>query len=246
MKAIWTMVSTLAIANLLAIVAIVGWLKSSGRLDAERLREVRVLLSETTALRDAKRAEDAKAKEVAAKSAEEAAKAKEPPVTSAQKLLVRLEEADADKARMERMKQEAAQLQTTIAQQVKDLETQRAALQAERSSYEAIREKHQQMDGSVQFKKTLNTMEGLKPTQVKTILQELLKTGKVDDREQVVAYLNGMQERTRVKVIDEFAKENPALASDLLERLRTRGLVAQVPSVSTAPAPPASPLAGKP
>lgn len=42
----------------------------------------------------------------------------------------------------------------------------------------------------------------------------------------VVAYLNAMQERTRAKVIGEFLKDDPALASELLERLRRRGQVA--------------------
>jgi hypothetical protein len=42
----------------------------------------------------------------------------------------------------------------------------------------------------------------------------------------VVSYLNAMQERTRAKVIGEFLKDDPALASELLERLRRRGQIA--------------------
>jgi hypothetical protein len=45
--------------------------------------------------------------------------------------------------------------------------------------------------------------------------------------ELVVAYLNAMQDRTRSKVIGEFLKDDPTLASDLLERLRQRGQIAR-------------------
>jgi DNA repair exonuclease SbcCD ATPase subunit len=241
MKTIWTLITTIALANMLALVGIVGWLRTSQRLDGERLRQVRELFTETVEARDTRAAEAAKAKEDQAKAEEASARAKEPPVTAAQKLQWRLEEAEADKARAERLRQEAAQLQATIARQIKDLELARASLQAERTAYEELREKHRQLDGSAQFKKSLATLEGLAPAQVKAILEQMLKAGQAEDSEQAISFLNGMQERTRVKVIDEFAKQDPALASDLLARLRTRGLVAQAASPPTT-----TPVSGKP
>ena len=45
----------------------------------------------------------------------------------------------------------------------------------------------------------------------------------------IEAYLNAMQERTRTKVLDEFIKSDPKVATDLLERLRTRGIAARAP-----------------
>lgn len=38
-----------------------------------------------------------------------------------------------------------------------------------------------------------------------------------------------MQDRTRTKIVDEFIKSDPKLAADLLERLRTKGQLAQAP-----------------
>jgi hypothetical protein len=81
-----------------------------------------------------------------------------------------------------------------------------------------------QTEGNAQFRKALATLEGLKPDKVKLTLQQLLDQGEAD---QVVAYLNAMQERTRTKVLDEFIKSDPKVATDLLERLRTRGLIAR-------------------
>ena len=77
---------------------------------------------------------------------------------------------------------------------------------------------------NAQFKKALSTLEGLKPDKAKLALQQLLDKKEVD---QVVSYLNAMQERNRTRIIDEFIKSDPGTATDLLERLRTRGLIAR-------------------
>jgi len=81
-------------------------------------------------------------------------------------------------------------------------------------------------EGNAQFKKALATLEGLKPDKAKAALQELINGKQVD---QAVAYLNAMQERMRTKVIDEFITADPKVATDLLERLRTRGMIARAP-----------------
>jgi hypothetical protein len=53
---------------------------------------------------------------------------------------------------------------------------------------------------------------------------QLIQQGEID---QVVAYLNAMQERTRTRIIDEFLTDQPGVATDLLERLRMRGIAAR-------------------
>lgn len=42
--------------------------------------------------------------------------------------------------------------------------------------------------------------------------------------ELVVGYLNAMDERARAKIVAQFVQEDPGLAAELLERLRTRGI----------------------
>ncbi len=46
MKKIWTILSVLAMANLLALGAFAGWLRSTGRNDMGRVRQVRPMFSE--------------------------------------------------------------------------------------------------------------------------------------------------------------------------------------------------------
>jgi hypothetical protein len=77
-------------------------------------------------------------------------------------------------------------------------------------------------DGNKQFLVALATLEGQKPKDAKQVLKALLDVRETD---QVVAYLAKMEEGKRSKVIAEFVKDSPAMAADLLERLRTRGVV---------------------
>src|SRR5262245_21032098 len=107
MKAIWTALSVMAVANLLALLAMAGGLQSSDRLDMGRIREIRRVFGETLTQQKAREDEarakaDAEAK--ALKEREDAAKA---PVGAAETLEIKLDQSKADQERMESMRREA-------------------------------------------------------------------------------------------------------------------------------------------
>jgi len=95
-----------------------------------------------------------------------------------------------------------------------------------------------ELEGSEMFKKALATYEGLKPAASASMLLQLMRpgggTGALDNAgaDQAVAYLNAMEDRTRTKIIAEFQKQDPALAAELLERLRTRATLAAGPGIA--------------
>ncbi|MFN0131487.1 MAG: hypothetical protein ACKVW3_02985 [Phycisphaerales bacterium] len=221
MKSIWTMLSVLAVANLLALLALVGWLKASDRLDATRMREVRQLFTETVAQRSAREKEEAAKVEAEKKAAELKAKEGTPPVTAAEKLDIKIHQSEADQARIDAARREIRLLQETLRREKLAVESEWAKLKQEQADFDRARKIVAETEGSAQFKKTLATIEGLKPDKAYTALQQLIDAKNVD---QVVSYLNAMQERTRTKVVDEFLKTDPKVAADLLERLRTRGM----------------------
>src|SRR5690606_33937610 len=99
-----------------------------------------------------------------------------------------------------------------------DLDREWDRLRQERAAFEAYLGRLSQTTGTEQFGKAIATLEGQRPAEAAAWLQSLLAAGKTDE---VVSYLNEMEERARNKV---FAVFDPALAADLLERLRTRGL----------------------
>ncbi len=226
MKAIWNAISIIAIANLIAIVGLVGWLKTSDRLDASRLREVRQLFSKTVSQVKAEEEQAKAAAEVQKKHEIEAAKAGAVPASAADKLDMRLVLSQADAARLEATKRDVDILRDTLARERTRLDADRRDFEQTKSAWEKARQDALAKEQDEQFKKTLGTLEALKPEKAKSTLQELIAKNQKD---QAVAYLNAMQDRTRTKIIDEFIKADPKLAADLLERVRTLGQIAQAP-----------------
>lgn len=224
MKSLWTMLSVLAVANLLALGGFVGWLKATDRLSAERLTAVRGLFVETVAQQKAKADEETAKAAADQKVAAEKAKEGQPPLAASDVLAIKLEQGKADLERVESLKREVQILRETLQRERGQLDSDRLALKKEKDEFERARKIVADTEGNAQFKKALATLEGLKPDKAKTALQQLIDGQQI---EQVVAYLNSMQERTRTKIVDEFLKADPKVATDLLERLRTRGMQAR-------------------
>jgi hypothetical protein len=226
MKTIWTTLSVLAVANLLALLALGGWLKSADRLDIGRIKQIRQIFTETLT-QQTTRLDEAKAKaEAEEKAAAEKSKEGQPPVTSADTLELKLEQSKADQERMESLRRETRIMQETLRRERAQVDAEWAVLKKAQADFQQARKAVADTEGNAQFKKALATLEGLKPDKAKAALQELINGKQVD---QAVAYLNAMQERMRTKVIDEFITADPKVATDLLERLRTRGMIARAP-----------------
>ena len=221
MKTLWNILAVIAVGNLLALIGLVGYLKLSDRLDATRMREVRALFSITGKERKAQEAEAKTKAEEDAKIAKEESKKGTPPVSAADTLDLKIQQSQIDVARLESLKREVQILQETLGRQKAKLDSDRDALEKERKDFEQARDVVKKTETDVQFKKALATLEGLKPDKAKATLQTLIDEKQVD---QVVSYLNAMQERSRTRVMDEFIKSDPRVATDLLERLRTRGI----------------------
>lgn len=221
MSTLWRIVSVIAVANLLALLGLAGWLAASDRLDLARLRAVRQVLAPTRAADRAKEEEAKRQAEEAARAQAEKAKVGTPPVTAAERLAIKIEQSEADHQRLERARKEIEDLRRTLMLERDRLDADIAAFAAQRAAFDAERRRIREQEGDAQFQKTLATLEQLKPDKAKAALQELLDAGQMD---QVVAYLDGMQDRTRTKVIDEFLKADPKVAAALLERVRTRGV----------------------
>jgi predicted negative regulator of RcsB-dependent stress response len=230
MKSIWTALSVLAIANLLALGGVFGWLYKTGRLDARRVQETRQVFSETIAARQAREAEDVAKAEQAKKDAEEKGKFEKAPLTASQLLEHRIDLTELDRQRAERLRRDVDDLKAGLARQQQVLDKERAELFAERTAFEDMRKKIAQTEGSAQFKKALGALEAMKPEQsystIKTIIQEDAKEG----MNKVVAYVNAMQDRPRSKLMTKIVEGDPKLAAELLERIRSRGTT-PVPAV---------------
>ena len=221
MKSIWLILSTIALANLLALAGFVGWLGATGRLEGDRVEKIRQIFAKPVAA-EAAEAEAMTVADAAAKEqARQADKLAEPPVPAAERLA--REQADAELAtqRMLRRQREIDDLGSQLLRRQDELDQREKELDLRIAAFDARKQKFHEIEGTAQFQSALTTLEGLKAKEAKATLEAMMSRGLNDE---VIAYLSKMDERKRSGIVSEFAKGQPAVAADLLERLRTRGV----------------------
>ncbi|MBS0196847.1 MAG: hypothetical protein JSR77_08820 [Planctomycetes bacterium] len=253
MKTLWNGFIILAIANLLALGGFIGWLVSSDRLNMDRIRQIRMVLSITISEQAAKEASEQAKVAQDKKTADEAAKAAKPPLTAAEKLAARVEATQLDQERASRLRREVEALQSRLASDSEKLSKERQQLDADKAAFAATVAAQSAKTDDEQFQKSLGVLVGLKPAAAKTMLMQMMGTGSASTAQpsaqpgaqagdqnqqassadtkarlkQAVAYLNAMEERPRSKIMAEFAKDDPRLAADLLDNLRAFGQLAK-------------------
>lgn len=238
MRTLWNILSVIAIANLLALVGFIGWLRVSDRMSIERVRDLREVVAETLSDKHSREAAAKAADAAAAQAAADKAKNDTEPVRAADVLRIKLEAGEADQERLNKWRREVEDLKASLQRDLDRLDAARKALQDEQVAFDARKKQIAELEGSQMFKKALATYEGLKPAVAASLLMQLLRpgggTGTLDNAgaDQAVAYLNAMEDRTRTKIIAEFQKTDPGLAAELLERLRTRATLAAGPGTS--------------
>lgn len=242
MKQLWTIISVLALSNLLAVGGLVGWLYSSDRLNKERVLRVRDVLAPTIASEAAARAKEEAEKAEAAKAAQASERAARPPISAADRLELSKQGDEVRRQQLAALEKQIQSLRESLVRDRLELQQGQEKLKADQAAFEAMRKRLSEQDGTVQFRKTLSTLQELKPDQAKRALKEMLtltplSTGDgaamSSGRDLVVSYLNAMDGRSRTRIIDQFVQDDSRLAAELLEHLRTLGLAIPRPEKST-------------
>lgn len=223
-RSLWTIITVLAMANLLALAGLAGWLVSSGRLDTERVNEIRDMFSETIEEQENRLAAEQRELDKAAAEAEAEQRALIPPLTAADRLRTINESEEVARQRMDRLTRDVRDLQRTLDRERAALDERIAEFEEERDQFFLMRSRISEIEGEEQFLKAVAHLQAQKPARARDMLQALMDSG---DTDQAVAYLNAMSARQAAKVIGSF--EDPAVAADLLERLRTRGTETRAP-----------------
>jgi flagellar motility protein MotE (MotC chaperone) len=238
MKTLGRVLTILVMANLLAIALFIGWLVLSDRLDMERVRSIREMLSVTISAEHERELREAAA--VAVEEPETLVPrnvSATPPLSAAEELELKLDYSERDLERKRRLRREVEDLQRTLRDERKLLDAEWEKLRAAEAAFDERRRRIAEIEGSEQFTKSVRTYEQLKPDAAAAMLSELLRPpGSVaggpadeDGLLRVVAYLNAMDPRKRARIVGEFEETDPALAADLLERLGTYGQMADGP-----------------
>lgn len=209
MRRLWNVISVVAVVNLAAVVGVVAWLASTGRLTRDTADGIRALLaapaSDGSLLVGSGRAVQEEARDVT-------------PITEQLTASDRLAQQTA--MNMRRLREESEQLARRLGENESELQAREAAFAAERQRWlEATAEEREQATAD-QFRKAVKTLESVPPKQAKEWILALCAAGKV---EQAVAYLDAMSAYKSAGVFKAFkGDEENKVATDLLERLRRR------------------------
>ncbi len=221
MRSIWIIISTLAIANLLALAGFAGWLKATDRLNRDRIERVRTVFASTVEEERAVREEEERLEEENRALMEQGKRDSVPPLTAEQKLAIQSEALEVSELQERRIQRDTANLISTLVKERQQLDRERAEFQREVEGFNAMRSRIATEEGSEQFQKAVALYQTLKADQAKSMMAALIGQGEID---QVVAYLNALPPRNSSKILGAFEADDPRLAADLLERLRTHGM----------------------
>lgn len=223
MKTLWNILAIMSLVNIIALAGLIGWLKSSDRLNQDRLVALRQVFVKTVAEEAQEKAELEARMKAADEDRQKAEKAAEPPITASEKIAEQQFRDEQRTQLVQRQQQELENLRSSLMSQLAKLEEREKKLESDKRAFDADRKRIAALDQDKQFKLALSTLEGQKPKDAKNVLKAIIDQQK--QPEQAVNYLAKMEETKRAKVMAEFVKEDAALAADLLERLRTRGIV---------------------
>ncbi|MCZ6836366.1 MAG: hypothetical protein O7G85_11380 [Planctomycetota bacterium] len=216
MKSLWTVMSFLAIVNLLALMLFGGWLWRSDRLNLDRVHQVRELFAPTITQ---VQMDQAKADEESALNEVQIV----PVGYSSQEQLSQLTKLQQREQQVSRrLKEESDMLSRQFEQITQQTEAERLAFEIERTGWEKATRADRERKMDEQFAQTVQQYESIPAKQGKQLLVELIRQG---HRQQAVAYLDAMEARSASKILREFkSQEEIVLATELLEDLRTFGL----------------------
>ncbi len=220
MKTLWHMTSFLAVVNFLVLLMFVGWLYQSGRLNRDRIEEIRELLAPTVA-----EAREAETDAAAVAASEERARIEQireanpfPPSGEHVHFIERVRQQERD--RMRRAETEMAALRSQLIQARRGLTEERAAFEAERDSWRLAQNADVDEASVRQFARVVGLLEQISPRQAKDMLVGLMR----DDRtNEAVEYLNAMKPFNASEVVRSFKTDEQTLATELLQRMKALG-----------------------
>lgn len=232
LRSLKSMIVIMAVANVIAAVAMLGWLIATHRLSPSRIHALRTLFAEPTYAEAARLAAEAEAAEQEAASAREQAMIGTMPVTADMRLSILRENEEVVRQQNERVQRETRDLLDTLRRERQALDAMVEDFQKDKVAFEQMRQMIAERETSEQFRSTLKVLEGMRARDAADVLNALIETGKID---QAVAYMDAMAARNSSKIMAEFRAQDPRLAADLLERLRQFGIVASADAEDQAP-----------
>ena len=225
LRALWTAISILLLLNVVLLLGFVLWLRTSGRLNGERIDQIREMLAVTVEQEKAQQEEAKALEEQAQEKAMELARLEsvsDGPISLADRLTIQQERDEVALLRLDRLHKDIEGLQAQLELTKRQLSKQQEELGTKQKAFDEAVQQQVELETDENFQQTVSMYEKLKPKQAKQMFQDLLSQ---DRSGQVVEYLAAMQLRKAAAVLKEFKTPREiSQATDLLQRLRERGI----------------------
>jgi hypothetical protein len=212
MKVVWQVVAVVAVMHVVLFGALLGWLWSTDRLNAQRVDAVFTILTVRTLdglwppVQQVPIAHDIQRVEG------------EPKMSSGELLMLQADEQNRQQRALRRLEDEKRILLEQIAAASGRLAVDRREVAEARTSFQAQLAAQADRRSSEQFRKTVRLLDGLPPRQAK---QQLIALVKNDEGELAATYLDAMQIRQAQKTLAEFkTDEEVEWAAQLLAQVR--------------------------
>lgn len=223
----------LLLVNTLAFIGLLGWLVTSKRLNVDRARQIRAMLTPTIAQQAAAEAELAGKEQTQQKQEAEKVRRVGVPESAAERLESSRDARDLIEQDRLRAREEVRQLRAILDTKRAELDVVNKQITDAQAALALARQEFAQSVGDEQFEQAVATLQAQKPKDAAAMLRSILDepapaqqevAGHVrNQRSLVVKYLSAMDERARNRVLAEFVKVDPKLAAELLEAIRQRG-----------------------
>jgi len=262
MKQIAIILGTLLVVHLLAALGLVAWLGATERLSEERVERVVDIFRPTLEQERQQEKEAAEAEKQAREQAERLAwleSASDGPLTIADRLRAERQASELRMQRTQKLQAEIAQLKDHLERVKGEIAQQKKQLEQERESFEAYRERERQLRRDENFQQAVRLYEQLKADQAKQMLLNLIRESQAkaaqasqeesesrrqaleaeseQQMERVIDYFAAMQQRKAAAILEEFETEQELLlATQIIEKLRRRGLDVESPRTAASPA----------
>ena len=211
--------------HLLAGIGFIGWLGATDRVNGHRVQQVVDIFQPTVAEQAQRQAEAEAAEAEAAEVRDKLLRLEEVaagPRTLEDRLAENFAADEFDLHRLERLQAETDAIRRRLDQDKQLIEKQLAELEAERAVFDEMFAKRSEEMQDEDFRRAVKTLEQLPPRQARGVVDQYIAAGQLDD---AVDYLAAMQLRKSAAILKNYKTDAEiAQATDLIEKLRTRGV----------------------
>lgn len=219
MTRLWNICAFIALANLVALIGLLVWMATTGRIDSDRVDRVRALFAQPVEVERLADEAQRQAEELEREASLEAGSMVALPASSRWPI-DSFTKIQMERQRMERRFRDQLQRDSQeILQAEQQLNAERNAFELKKAEYELMQQQARVQQESADFKQAVKDLESMPSKSAKNLIVETCATGP-EGIDLALRWMKGMRQGTRATIIASMkSEEELKLASSLLKSL---------------------------